>query len=86
MGIAAVPRYLGQDFSGAPPGHRFGLYFPYWQDTIWEADSNQKNTALKQVIGLDQGCQRQIKALRQRQAALAECCTPGILGGVPQFT
>jgi CRISPR-associated protein Cmr6 len=79
MGIAAVPRYLGQDFSGAPPGHRFGLYFPYWRDTTWEADSNQKITALKQVIGLDQGCQRQIKALRQRQAALAECCAPGIL-------
>lgn len=79
MGIAAVPRYLGQDFTGAPPGHRFGLYFPYWRDTTWEADSNQKTAALKQVIGLDQGCQQQIKALRQRQAALAECCTPEIL-------
>jgi CRISPR-associated protein Cmr6 len=74
MGIAAVPRYLGQDFSGAPPGHRFGLYFPYWRDTTWEADSNQKTAALKQVIGLDQSCQQQIQALRQRQAALAECC------------
>ncbi|HRD65591.1 MAG TPA: type III-B CRISPR module RAMP protein Cmr6 [Candidatus Competibacter sp.] len=79
MGIAAVPRYLGQDFSGAPPGHRFGLYFPYWRDTTWEADSNQKTAALKQIIGLDQGCQQQIKALRQRQAALAECCAPEIL-------
>lgn len=79
MGIAAVPRYMGQDFTGAPPGHRFGLYFPYWRDTTWEADSNQKTAALKQVIGLDQGCQQQIKALRQRQAALAECCTPEIL-------
>lgn len=79
MGIAAVPRYLGQDFSGAPPGHRFGLYFPYWRDTTWEADSNQKTAALKQIVGLDQYCQRQIKALRQRQATLAECCAPGIL-------
>ena len=79
MGIAAVPRYMGQDFTGAPPGHRFGLYFPYWRDMTWEADSNQKTAALKQVIGLEQGCQQQIKALRQRQAALAECCTPEIL-------
>jgi len=79
MGIAAVPRYMGQDFTGAPPGHRFGLYFPHWRDMTWEADSNQKTAALKQVIGLEQGCQQQIKALRQRQAALAECCTPEIL-------
>lgn len=79
MGIAAVPNYLGQDFNGAPPGHRFGLYFPYWRDTTWEPDSNQKTAALKQVIDLDQSCQKQIKALRQRQAALAECCAPGIL-------
>ncbi len=80
MGIAAVPRYLRQeDFSGAPPGHRFGLYFPYWRETTWEADSNQKTAALNQVISLDQSCQKQIKALRQRQVALAECCAPEIL-------
>ena len=79
MAVAAVPRYLGQDFTGAPPGHRFGLYFPYWRDTTWEAESNQKTAALKQIVGLDQDCQRQIKALRQRQATLAECCASEIL-------
>ncbi|MFZ1640083.1 MAG: type III-B CRISPR module RAMP protein Cmr6 [Candidatus Contendobacter sp.] len=78
MGIAAVPRYLGQNFTGAPPGHRFGLYFSYWQDATWEAESKQKTAALKQVI-LDQDCQEQIKALHQRQAALADCCAPEIL-------
>ncbi len=30
MPIAAVPDYLGQDFSDASPGMRFGMYLPLW--------------------------------------------------------
>lgn len=30
MPIAAVPKYLGQDFSSASPGLRFGMYLPLW--------------------------------------------------------
>jgi len=30
MPIAAVPQYLGQDFSAASPGLRFGMYLPVW--------------------------------------------------------
>lgn len=30
MSIAAVPKYLGQDFSHASPGLRFGMYLPLW--------------------------------------------------------
>lgn len=30
MPIAAVPSYLGQDFSSASPGLRFGMYLPLW--------------------------------------------------------
>lgn len=30
MAIAAVPAYLGKDFSGASPGLRFGMYLPLW--------------------------------------------------------
>jgi CRISPR-associated protein Cmr6 len=30
MPIAAVPEYLGKDFSQASPGLRFGLYLPLW--------------------------------------------------------
>ncbi len=30
MPIAAVPEYLGQDFSDASPGMRFGMYLPIW--------------------------------------------------------
>ena len=30
MAIAAVPAYLGKDFSTASPGLRFGMYLPLW--------------------------------------------------------
>lgn len=30
MAIAAAPRYLGEDFSRAAPGHRFGMYLKLW--------------------------------------------------------
>lgn len=30
MAIAAVPAYLGKDFSQASPGMRFGMYLPLW--------------------------------------------------------
>jgi CRISPR-associated protein Cmr6 len=42
MPIAAVPNYLGKDFSQASPGQRFGMYLPLWgvnqrtQQLLWE--------------------------------------------------
>lgn len=30
MGVAAIPDYLGNDFSTASPGLRFGMYLPLW--------------------------------------------------------
>ena len=30
MAIAAVPAYLGKDFSQASPGLRFSMYLPLW--------------------------------------------------------
>ncbi len=42
MPIAAVPDYLGKDFSHASPGLRFGMYLPLWGinrrsgDYLWE--------------------------------------------------
>jgi CRISPR/Cas system CMR subunit Cmr6 (Cas7 group RAMP superfamily) len=32
MPIAAVPRYLGQEFASASPGMRFGMYLAIWTD------------------------------------------------------
>jgi CRISPR-associated protein Cmr6 len=42
MAIAAVPNYLGRDFSTASPGLRFGMYLPLWGEDrrtgelVWE--------------------------------------------------
>ena len=42
MAIAAVPAYLGKDFSLASPGLRFGMYLPLWgvdrqtNELVWE--------------------------------------------------
>lgn len=42
MGIAAIPNYLGSDFTTASPGLRFGMYLPLWgrdertQELLWE--------------------------------------------------
>lgn len=38
MAIAAVPKYLGSDFSSAAPGHRFGMYLK-----LWGMDARTKN-------------------------------------------
>lgn len=80
MGIAAVPNYLGQDFKDTPPGHRFGLYFSFWQSD-WTPESDPKKAeekdrqgklaALKRVISLDKYSIHQLRALRERQRALA---------------
>ncbi|MBK8182917.1 MAG: hypothetical protein IPK63_08435 [Candidatus Competibacteraceae bacterium] len=45
---------------------------PSWQFGNWEADDKQKTAALKGMIRLAPDCQKQLKALRERQAALAE--------------
>lgn len=89
MPQAAVPRYVGQDFKDAPPGHRFGLYFSCWQSD-WtmepdpkkseEKDKKGKLAALKRVASLDQYSEAQLKELRQRQQAVAAAL------GEPVFT
>ncbi|MDO8275698.1 MAG: type III-B CRISPR module RAMP protein Cmr6 [Serpentinimonas sp.] len=64
MPIAAVPEYLGQDFSKASPGLRFGMYLP-----IWGTDQ-RSNGALQQACALSADDKRISKALCQRQAQL----------------
>ncbi len=43
MPVAAVPEYLGRDFSEASPGLRFGLYLPLWTE---RADQERQVMAL----------------------------------------
>lgn len=57
MGIAAVPAYLGQDFSQASPGLRFGMYLPLWGvdsrsgQPLWTThDLNQRPSGPRQEL------------------------------------
>lgn len=51
MAIAAVPKYLGTDFSSAAPGHRFGMYLRLWgtdarsKETLWTTHDVNYRTA-----------------------------------------
>ncbi len=57
MAIAAVPAYLGRDFSQASPGLRFGMYLPLWGveartgQPIWAThDLNQRTSGPRQEL------------------------------------
>ena len=61
MAIAAVPAYLGKDFSQASPGLRFGMYLPLWGvdsrngELLWTThDVNQRATGPRQELRLFQ--------------------------------
>lgn len=68
---AAVPNYVGQDFSDAPPGHRFGLYFDAW-DQQWKIPASEKRQALKRLAPLNAISQTLLNNLRARQKAIAD--------------
>ena len=83
MGNAAVPAFLGTDFSSAAPGHRFNLYLPLWTPETWlrEADkasgkdgaaATGKAPALRKVIKLGDYFSRLNVQLRERQSVLAQ--------------
>jgi len=73
MSHAAVPDYLARRLERAdcPPGHRFNLYFPIWRDD-WSADKAGKATAIRACIALPDEAKRLLKALIERQRALAQ--------------
>lgn len=68
---AACPAYLGDDFSQAAPGHRFGLYYAGWNDDF-TATHDQKAEAVKSACALPDHSQQLLKALIERQQALVE--------------
>lgn len=68
--IPAVPGYLSNNFNDAPPGHRFGLYFPIWNEHTWALEKTRKSDALKQTLSVPLESRKQIEALRIRQQAL----------------
>jgi CRISPR-associated protein Cmr6 len=74
----AVPRYLGSDFTEAPPGHRFGLYLPAW-DEQFKLLNDKKREAIKEVVSLGLYSRDLIRALRERQVLAARSLGPSIL-------
>jgi len=76
MPQAAVPSYMGQDFTDTPPGHRFGLYFKVWEELnskgqAWARVANISPALLHQVTTLPPYSVDMTKCLRQRQQAVA---------------
>ncbi len=68
MSIAAVPKYLGQQFKDASPGMRFGMYLAIWRpEAGWEKEKNPDWNTICKVSGE----KRLISALLERQQALA---------------
>lgn len=75
---AALPGYLGHDFSQAAPGHRFGLYYAGWNDDF-SATKTEKTPAVKSACALPEHSQQLLAALLARQMALAEADATNLL-------
>lgn len=73
MPQAATPRYLGQDFSACPPGHRFTLYGAFWEPQDWSRMKNIDPDALKRDFGALPGDVVKLRdALCKRQKLAAD--------------
>lgn len=71
MAIAAVPKYLGQDFFEASPGLRFGLFLKIWDEGCIRPSAQAKTDALKEAAKLNGTDQKALRALADRQKGLA---------------
>ena len=74
MPIAAVPAYLGTDFSSASPGLRFGMYLPIWTNRADQEQEVNNRAAKKSREAFEvqdmlqaQGMNATIATLRQRE-------------------
>ena len=71
MPIAAVPDYFKSiDYSELPPGHKYGMFFPVW-DNNWKKLDGNKTDALKKVFSFEK-CKRMSESLVARQKLQAE--------------
>lgn len=68
-GQAAVPWYVGQTFSDAPPGHRYLLYLPFWNKD-WSAVKSGKQKVLKDLSVVPEHAKKIMVKAANRQRAL----------------
>lgn len=54
MPNAAVPNYLGTDFSEASPGMRFGMYLKLWEGQAWSKIKGKPLDSAKRLTNNDQ--------------------------------
>lgn len=66
--IALVPKYVGEDFNDAPPGHRYRLYLQFWNGD-YSPTKKDKLAALRPICKLPQHSQDVMKALAERSKA-----------------
>lgn len=74
MAIAAVPDYLGTDFSSASPGMRFGMCLKLWDNDFRKEKSSV--AALNEAVRLTLHDRQLMAALLARQTMLAERLHP----------
>lgn len=70
MAIAAVPGYLQSALKSAtdiPPGHRFNLYFPIWEEQTFDLKDKGKSDGLGALTSKNTFCATLTDQLRLRQ-------------------
>jgi len=76
MPRAAIPEYASRHgFDSCPPGHRFNLYFPVWDDQWKIPKDGARADALRQTLNLGSAAPA-LNAVLKRQQALAESLSP----------
>lgn len=73
MSIAAVPAYLGKDFSAASPGMRFGMYLQFWNEHGW---SKIKDKPLDKAKELNANDRQTMRGLLARQRLIFDVSAP----------
>lgn len=73
MPIAAVPAYLGTDFSSASPGLRFGMYLPLWGINRRTGQLLWSTSDIDHAVRGQQREEREIKVENKTSALLQAC-------------
>ena len=73
MPIAAVPAYLGTDFSSASPGLRFGMYLPLWGVNRRTGQRLWTTSDIDHAVRGQQREEREIKVENKTSALLQAC-------------
>jgi len=70
--IAAVPWYVGAYFDDAPPGHRYFMYLPFWQQRDWSKIKEGKAGVLRDMGKIRGHIHDTMTELARRQCAIGE--------------